>query len=161
MGKATVVVLQVVIALALAGSVVVQAMILPAIWRDLEGAATGPRVTLVTLLALVVVAMQVFGVCVWVLVTKVRKGSVFSESSFRWVDVIVWAFAASAVFVFALAVLMAPGGAAPGIVGLVCGAALVLAGIALLVVVMKSLLRQAIERDAEARALRSELDEVV
>ena len=42
-----------------------------------------------------------------------------------------------------------------------CGASLVLGGMALLVVVMKMLLRQAIEREDEARALRSELDEVV
>jgi len=38
---------------------------------------------------------------------------------------------------------------------------LALAGIALLVVVMKALLRQAIRRETEAAALRSELDEVV
>jgi hypothetical protein len=161
MGKATVVALQVVIALALAGSVVVEAMILPALWFDLEGASLPSRIAFVTLLALVVVAMQVFAVCVWVLLTKVRRGSVFSKSSFRYVDIIVWSFAASALFVFAIAVLLAPGDAAPGIVGLICGAGLVLAGIALLVVVMKNLLRQAIDRDAEARALRSELDEVV
>lgn len=161
MGKATIVVLQVVIALALAGSVVVQAGILPAIWFDFDGVPLPPRIAFVTLLGLIVVAMQVFAVCVWVLLTKVRKGSVFSESSFRWVDVIVWSFAASAAFTFGIAALITPGEAAPGVVGLICGAALVLAGIALLVVVMKSLLRQAIDRDAEARALRSELDEVV
>lgn len=161
MSKATVIIAQIVIALALAGSVVVQAMILPAVWFDLEGSEIVSRVTFVTLLALIVVAMQVFAVCVWVLLTKVRKGSVFSESSFRWVDVIIWAVAASALFTFGIAVLLAPGDAAPGIVGLICGAALVLAGVALLVVVMKSLLTQAIARDAEATALRSELDEVV
>ncbi|MEU1971828.1 DUF2975 domain-containing protein [Microbacterium sp. NPDC019599] len=161
MGKATVVILQVVIALALAGSLVVQTLIVPAVWRDLEGTAQWSRITFVTLLVAAVLTMQVFAVCIWMLLTRVRKGSVFSESSFRYVDVIVWAFAAAAVIVFAIAVMLAPGGAAPGIVGLICGAALVLGGIALLVVVMKTLLRQAIERGNEARALRAELDEVV
>lgn len=161
MARSTTLVLQVVIALALAGSLVVQAFIIPAVWTDLQGAPPVSRITFVTLLALGVLTMQVFAVCVWQLLTRVREGSVFTESSFRYVDVIVWSISAAAVITFAIAVLLAPGGVAPGIVGLICGAALVLAGMALLVVVMKSLLRQAIDRDAEAATLRSELDEVV
>jgi hypothetical protein len=161
MRKATIWALRVVIALALAGSLIVQTFIVPAIWNDLEGEVLGARIAFVTILVLGVVTMQIFGVCVWQLLTRVRKGSVFSHSSFRYVDVIAWTFVAAAVLAFAMAVLLAPGGTAPGIVGLICGASLVLGGIALLVAVMKNLLRQAIEREAEARALRSELDEVV
>src|SRR5690606_12296394 len=126
-----------------------------------DGVPLTPRIAFVTILVLLVVTMQLFAVCVWMLLTKVRRGSIFSESSFGWVNLIVGAFAAAAVLTLALAVLLAPGEVAPGIVALICGAALVLAGIALLVVVMKALLRQAIERDREARDLRSELDEVV
>ena len=44
---------------------------------------------------------------------------------------------------------------------LICGGAFTIAGVALLVVVMRRLLAQAIERDAEAQTLRAELDEVV
>jgi hypothetical protein len=161
MGKPVILVLRVVIALAFAGSIVVQAFIIPAIWRDLEGEALWGRITFVAIVFLGVVTMQVFAVCVWQLLTKVRKGSVFSKQSFRYVDVIIWTIVAAAVLAFILAVVLAPGGTAPGIVGLICGAALVLGGMALLVVVMKALLRQAIDRDNEARALRSELDEVV
>jgi hypothetical protein len=161
MGKPVILVLRVVIALAFAGSIVVQAFIIPAIWRDLEGQALWGRITFVAIAFLGVVTMQVFAVCVWQLLTKVRKGSVFSKQSFRYVDVIIWTIVAAAVLAFILAVVLAPGGTAPGIVGLICGAALVLGGMALLVVVMKALLRQAIDRDNEARALRSELDEVV
>jgi hypothetical protein len=161
MGQATILVLRVVIALALAGSLVVQTFIAPAIWLDLEGEALWARITFVTLIVLGVVTMQVFAVCVWQLLTKVRKGSVFSESSFRYVDLIVWAIAAAAVLAFLMAVLLASGTTAPGIVGLVCGASLVLGGMALLVIVMKTLLRQAIEREAEARALRAELNEMI
>jgi hypothetical protein len=159
--KSTTLVLQVVIALALAGSLVVQTFIVPAGWVDLDGAPPVPRITFVTLLVLGVVTMQVFAVCVWQLLTKVRKGSVFSESSFRYVDVVIWSIAAAAVITFAIAVLLAGGEVAPGVVGLICGATLVLGGMALLVVVMKTLLRQAIDRETEATALRSELDEVV
>ena len=161
MANATIWILRVVIALALAGSLVVQTMIVPAIWRDLEGELLWARITFVTIIVLGVVTMQVFAVCVWQLLTKVRRGSVFSESSFRYVDVIVGTITAAAVLAFAMAVLLASGSTAPGLVGLVCGASLVLGGMALLVVVMKSLLRQAIAREGEAAALRSELDEVV
>jgi hypothetical protein len=161
MGKTTIVVLQVVIALALAGSLVVQLLILPAVWADLEGEAPWGRIAFVTIAALGVVTMQIFAVCVWMLLNKVRRGSIFSPASFRYVDVIIGSFAAASVLAFALAVLLAPGDAAPGIVGLICGAGLVLGGIALLVVVMKALLRQAIDRDVEARTLRDELDNEV
>lgn len=161
MGKATILALRVVIALALAGSLVIQTFIVPAIWVDLAGEVLWARITFVTLIVLGVVTMQVFAVCVWQLLTKVRKGSVFSESSFRYVDIIIWTIAAAAALTFAMAVLLAPGPVAPGIVGLICGAALVLGGMALLVVVMKNLLRQAIEREAEASALRTELNEMV
>ncbi|UWF78056.1 MULTISPECIES: DUF2975 domain-containing protein [Microbacterium] len=163
MGRLTILALRVVIALSLAGSVVVQAMILLAVWRDLDdaGVADVQKTVLIAIFALGVVTMQVFAVCIWQLLTLVRRGSVFSHAAFRYVDVIIGAIAAASVLAFALAALLAPGDVAPGIVGLICGVSLVLAGIALLVVVMRRLLVQAIERDAEARALRSELDEVV
>jgi hypothetical protein len=161
MSKATILALRVVIALALAGSLVVQTMIVPALWLDLAGEAVWGRVAFVTIAVLAVVTMQVFAICVWQLLTKVRRGSVFSESSFGYVNVIVGAISAAAVLAFVLAVMLAPGGVAPGIVGLICGAALVLGGMALLVVVMKTLLRQAIARDREASVLRSELDAMI
>lgn len=161
MSRATILILRVVIALALAGSVVVQAFLLPLIWVDLAGVETASRVAFVVILGLGVATMQVFGVCVWQLLTRVRRGSIFSESSFRYVDVIIGAIAAAALLAFALAILLAPGSAAPGLVGLVCGASLVLGGMALLVVVMKALLRQAIAREHEAQALRDELGEVI
>ncbi|MEJ1089728.1 DUF2975 domain-containing protein [Microbacterium sp. Mu-80] len=115
MGRTTIVLLRVVIALALAGSLVVQTVLTPLIWVDLDGTPTWFRVSFVVI----------------------------------------------AVLVVALAFVMAPTHIAPGIVALVCGAALVLGGMALLVVVMKALLRQAIERGNEAQTLRIELGEVI
>lgn len=163
MGNVMILALKAVIALSLAGSVVVQAVLLPATWNDLSnaGTPTWAQVSLVSIIAAAVVAMQVFAVCVWRLLTLVRKDAVFSEAAFGYINVIIGAFAAASVLAFALAVVLAPSGVAPGIVGLMCGASLVLAGIALLVMVMRRLLVQAIARDSEARALRSELDEVV
>ncbi len=161
MAQVTIIALRVVIALALIGSVVVQIMIVPAIWVDLVGAPPVIRICVISIIVLGVLAMQVFALCVWMLLTRIRRGSVFSESSLRYVDIIVGAICTTAVLAFAMGVLLALGEAAPGVVGLVCGAGLVLAGMALLVVVMKMLLRQAIAREREATALRAELDEVV
>ena len=62
---------------------------------------------------------------------------------------------------FGIAVILAPGDIAPGIVLLICGASLMIGGVALLVLVMRALLAQAVERDVEAARLRSELDEVI
>ena len=161
MGNLTIYILRAVIAISLAGSLVVQTVLLPLIWADLENESMPGRIGFVVILGLGVLTMQIFAVCVWRLLTLVRKGAVFSPRAFRYVDVIIGAIAAAAVLTFSLAVLLAPGGVAPGIVGLICGASCVLMGMALLVVVMRRLLVQAIDRDAEARALRSELDEVV
>ena len=161
MRNGTILTLRVVIALALAGSLLVQIMILPAVWRDLEGEVLWGRIALVSIAGLGVLTMQVFAVAVWLLLTRVRHGSIFRASSFRYVDVIIGAITAAAALAFALAALLAPGQVAPGVVGLIAGAGLVLAGFALLVVVMKALLRQAIEREDEARTLRDELGEVI
>ncbi|PVE94087.1 DUF2975 domain-containing protein [Microbacterium sp. TPD7012] len=161
MRKATIVVLQVVIAIALVGSVAVQALIAPLLWLDLgEGELLG-RIFLVGIVVLGVGTLQVFGICVWLLLNKVRRGSIFSESSFLYVDVIIAAILVAAILALSLAIALAPGDTAPGVVGLICGASLVLGGMALLVVVMKALLRQAIASEAEAQTLRAELDNEV
>ncbi|WP_460798179.1 DUF2975 domain-containing protein [Microbacterium sp. GXF0217] len=161
MGNITIAVLKVVIALALVGSIAVQALIVPLLWLDLADEELWGRIAAVGIMVLGILTMQLFAVSVWMLLTKVRRGSIFSASSFVWVNVIIGAFAAASVIALALAVLLAPGEMAPGVVAMICGGALVLAGISLLVVVMKALLRQAIERETEAQALRSELGEVI
>lgn len=161
MRRTTITVLRVVIALALAGSLVVQTVIAPLLWIDLIDTPAWFRVSFVVIVVLGVVSMQVFAVCVWMLLTKVRRGSIFQSSSFRLVNVIIGAMAAAALLILAFAFVLAPSEIAPGIVALVCGAALVMAGVALLMVVMKALLRQAIERENEAQTLRSELGEVI
>ncbi len=57
---------------------------------------------------------------------------------------------------------LAPGeDVAPGLVGLVCGMSLVIAGVALVVLVLRRLLTRAVELDVTAHQLRAELDEVI
>ena len=161
MPRLTILVLRIVIGLCLLGSLFVQTVIVPLLWIDLEGEALWGRIALVVLAVLGILTMQVSAVCIWRLLSMVRKGSVFSRAAFRYVDVIFGAVVAASVLTFTLAVLLAPGGTAPGIVGLICGFALAIAGVALVVLVLRMLLAQALARDVEATQLRAELNEVI
>ena len=156
MGNLAVLALKVVLACALLGSLVVQGRMVPLFWIDLDDAPTSVRVPLVVVVVLGIVCLQVIAVCLWRLATMVRRGTVFSPRAFRLVDVVIGATATGAVLTFAIAVVLAP-----GIVGLVCGLALVVGGVALLVLVLRMLLVQAVATDSRARVLQSELDEVI
>ncbi|MFC8172408.1 DUF2975 domain-containing protein [Streptomyces sp. NPDC012438] len=165
MGKLTVLALRAVLAVLLAGSVFVEAVMVPLLAADLDGLRpeyAHLRTPLLVLVVLGALTAQTVLVCVWRLVTMVRRGTVFSHGAFRYVDVVTGAFAAGAALVFAFAVLLAPGeAAAPGVVLLVCGASLAVLGVALIVLVLRTLLAQAVEREAEARRMRAELAEVI
>jgi len=162
MGHLTVLTLRVVLAVALAGSLFVQAVMVPLLWLDLDGAPATVRVPVVVIVVLGIVTMQVSALCVWRLLTMVRRGTVFSPAAFRYVDVVFGSIAAAAALTFGLAVVLAPGEAVPpGVVLLVCGVSLVVAGVALVVLVLRMLLAQAVDRDVEAHQLRAELDEVI
>ena len=166
MGRRWIVAVKIVLALGLAGSMAVQAVIVPLLAIDLRDdfgdAVAQVRVPLVVIAVLGIVTIQVVMVCVWRLLTMVRRGTVFSPGAFRYVDVVIGMTATASALLFALGVVLAPGdAAAPGIVLLIGGAAGLVAGVALVVVVLRLLLVQAIDRDAEARHLQSELDEVI
>ena len=163
MGKLAVLALQVVIAMVIAGSLFVQLWMVPLISTDLKesGVPTGLRITFNAIVVFGILTVQVSAVCVWKLLTMVRSGTVFSNEAFRYVDIIFGAIAGASVLVFGLAVLLAPGEIAPGIILLICGASLLIGGVALIVLVLRMLLAQAVARDAEAKHLRDELDEVI
>lgn len=163
MGKLTILALRVVIAMVVAGSLFGQVRMVPLLSTDLveAGAPDGPRIALLAIVVLGILCVQVVAVCVWRLLTMVRRGTVFSHRAFRFVDVIFGAIAIASVLMFGIAVILAPGEIAPGVVLLICGAALLIGGVALIVLVMRTLLAQAVARDAEAEHLRSELDEVI
>lgn len=168
MGSFAVFALRVVIAVAFAGSVLVQVGLAPLMWLDMDDAPREVRLTIVAIVVLGVLTMQVTAVCIWKLLTMVRRGTVFSHDAFRYVDIVIGAIASASVLTFGIAVVAAysnrttPGDAvAPGVVGLICGASLVIAGVALIVLVLRLLLAQAVALDTEAKHLQSELDEVI
>lgn len=165
MGTLTILALRIVLALVLAGSVFVQVVMVPLLAIDLDELNPDHaylRTPLLVFAVLGVVTIQVVLVCVWRLLTMVRRGTVFSDAAFRYVDVVIGAIAAASLLTFGLGVVLAPGEAvAPGVVLLIGGAAVLVAGIALIVLVMRMLLAQAVARDAEAHHLQAELDEVI
>jgi hypothetical protein len=171
MRNLTLLALRAVLVVLLAGSVFVQAVIVPLLAIDMSGLEPELayiRVPFLLLTFLGIVATQVVLVCVWRLVTLVLRGTVFSPAAFRYVDVIIGAIVAAAVVVFAFAPLFASANraveedaVAPGIVLLICGLSVAVLGVALVVLVLRMLLSQAIARDAEAMRMRAELDEVI
>jgi hypothetical protein len=165
MGKLTVFALRMVLGMVLAGSLFVQVVMVPLLSIDLEESGrelAGARGPIVVIVVLGIVAVQVTVVCVWRLLTMVRRGTVFSSAAFRYVDVVFGAVAAASLLTVGLGVVLAPGEAvAPGVVLLVGGAAVMIAGVALIVLVLRMLLAQAVARDAEAHHLQAELDEVI
>jgi hypothetical protein len=164
MGKVAVLALRVVLAALFAGSLFVQTVMVVLLSRDLDDVpdlAYGPR----PILAIVVLGMlsaEVVLVCVWKLVTMVRRGTVFSPAAFRYVHIVIGAFTAAALLTFALGAVLAPGEAvAPGVVLLIGGIGLAILGVALVVTVLRMLLAQAVARDVEAAQMQAELGEVI
>jgi hypothetical protein len=165
MGKLTVLALRAVLVVLLAGSLVVQALLVPLLVGEVDGLAADlaypPGLFLVTLV-LGIVTAQVVLLCVWRLVTMVGQGTVFSHAAFRYVHVVIGALVAAALLMFTLGVLLAPGEAvAPGVVLLVGGAVVAILGVALIVLVLRMLLAQAVARDVEAAQMQAELAEVI
>ncbi|WP_324653651.1 DUF2975 domain-containing protein [Georgenia sp. H159] len=168
MGRYAVRTLKVVIALALVGSLVVQLVMVPLAWLEMDEAPARVRVPFLVIVVLGVAALQVIGVCIWRLLTMVREGTVFSHGAFRYVDIVIGAIGSASVLVLGVAVVGSvanrtlPGDViAPGLVGFICGISLVVAGVALVVYVLRMLLAQAVATAARAESLRSELDEVI
>ena len=162
MGHPALLALRIVLALGLAGSLFVQVVMVPLLAIDLDEAPATVRVPVIVIVLLGIVTAQVTMVCVWRLLTMVRRGTVFSHGAFRYVDVVIGAVAVASVLTFALGATLAPGEAvAPGIVLLIGGVGVMVAGVALLVLVLRMLLAQAVARDAEAQHLRAELNEVI
>lgn len=164
----TVVALRTVLAIALLGSVAVQGVFAALPWLDQGAAPVWLRLALSVVGVGGVLCLQVIGVCIWQLLTRVRRATVFSIDSFRYVDAVIAALVVAAALVFSLAVLArfanhaVPGDeVAPGLVLMVCAAALVTGGVALVVYVLRVLLAQAVSLDAETKQLRSELDVVI
>ena len=163
MGKLTVRALRAVLVLVLAGTVLLQVLM---VWTLISGSdkedGSLPLTALRVITILGLVSVQVIGVCVWRLVTMVRRGTVFSHAAFRYVDGVIGAIVAAALVWFAVTVLNAPGQRAdPGVTVIMGGVGLAILGVALIVLVLRMLLAQAVARDVEAVQLRAELDQMI
>ena len=155
--------LRVVLVVVFAGTVFVQASL---VWVLVSGSdPEDGRLPLTPLRLITVLGMlsvQVALVCVWRLVTMVRRGTVFSDTAFRYVDGVIGAIVASALVWFAVTAINAPGQRAdPGVTLIMCGVGVAILGVALLVLVLRALLAQAVARDVEATQLQTELDDVI
>ncbi|MFE2129098.1 DUF2975 domain-containing protein [Streptomyces amritsarensis] len=161
MGKLTVRALHAVLAVVFAGTVFVQAgMVWVLATGETEGAL--PLTPMRVIVILGMVAAQVALVCVWRLTAMVRRGTVFSHAAFRYVDGVIGAITAASVLWFAVTAVNAPGQREdPGVTVIMGGIGLAILGVALIVLVLRMLLAQAVARDGEAARMRAELDEVI
>jgi hypothetical protein len=161
MGKLAVNALRVVLVVVFAGTLFVQVGMVWALATDREGGSF-PLTPLRVITILGMVAVQVVLVCGWRLVTMVRRGTVFSDAAFRYVDVVIGAIVAAALVWFTVTALNAPGQRDdPGVTVIMAGIGVAILGVALLVLVLRMLLAQAVARDVEAAQLQAELDEVI
>jgi Protein of unknown function (DUF2975) len=161
MGKLTVHALRAVLVLVLVGTVFVQAMMVLALATKTDDGSL-PLTPLRVITILGMVSVEVALVCVWRLVTMVRRGTVFSHAAFRYVDVVIGAIVAAALVWFAVTVINAPGQRDdPGVTLIMGGIGVAILGVALIVLVLRMLLAQAVARDGEAAQLRAELGEVI
>jgi Protein of unknown function (DUF2975) len=164
-GRLTVPALRAVIVVLFAGSVFVQAVMAPLMAGNLrqlepEHAYLGTPLLVVVVLGMVTV--EVVLACVWRLGTMARAGTVFSTGALRYVHVVIGMMGTAAVLVFGLAVVLAPGDAVPpGLVMLICGASVAVFGMALIVLLLRMLLAQAVARDVEAERMGAELAAVI
>lgn len=165
MSRLTVWAIRIVLIITFLGSLFVHAVMIPLIGADLADlrpAYEYLRVPIIVIAAVGVLTIEVAVVCVWQLVSMARRGTVFSQRSFRYVDITIAAISVAAALVFVFAALIAPGeAAAPGVVLLIGGVGLLITGVALIVVVLRALLAQAVAKDVEASHLKAELDEVI
>jgi hypothetical protein len=162
-GKLTVRALRAVLGVVLTGTVFVQAGM---VWVLVSGSdpedGSLPLTPLRVITILGMMSAQVALVCVWRLVTMVRRGTVFSHAAFRYVDGVIGAIVGAALLWFTVTSINAPGQRDdPGVTVIMGGIGLAILGVALIVLVLRMLLAQAVTRDVEATQMQAELNEVI
>jgi hypothetical protein len=163
MGKLAVRALRAVLVVVLAGTMLIQAGM---VWALVSGSdqedGSLPLTALRVITILGMLSVQVALVCVWRLVTMVRRGTVFSHAAFRYVDVVIGAIVSAALVWFAVTAINAPDQRDdPGVTIIMGGVGVAILGVALIVLVLRMLLAQAVARDVEAAQMQAELDEVI
>ncbi|QAY60483.1 DUF2975 domain-containing protein [Microbacterium protaetiae] len=136
-----------------AALLVCQIVLLPVLAGDVAHDApefAGLQVPGVVLTVLLLVCVEVMLVCVWRLLSMVAEDSIFRPAAFRWVDAIIIAVLVAVVLVVAGMILIDRAGAGTpvaligGILAIIVGL-----GIALVVVVLRELLRQAVQLEQD------------
>ena len=161
MGKLTVRALRAVLVVVFAGTLFIQVSM---VWALIAKPVDGPLpLTAFRVIAFVgMVTVQVALVCVWRLVAMVRRGTVFSHAAFRYVDGVIGTIVMAALLWFTVTAVNAPGQRDdPGVTLIMGGIGLAILGVALIVLVLRMLLAQAVARDVEATQMQAELDEVI
>ncbi|WP_414937859.1 DUF2975 domain-containing protein [Amycolatopsis sp. cmx-11-51] len=101
-----------------------------------------------------VLCVQVVVVATWQLLTLVKKDRIFTEASLRWVDAIVWAILSGWVVLAGVFLYVGFNADDPGLPLLLFLAVIGVAVLCLLIIVLRTLLRQ-------ATILRSDLEQVI
>ncbi|MFD5069206.1 DUF2975 domain-containing protein [Streptomyces sp. NPDC087866] len=163
MGRLTVGTLRALLVVVFAGTLSVQAGM---VWTLISGNdpedGSVPLTPMRVLTILGMVTVQVVVVCVWRLVAMVRRGTVFSHAAFRYVDGVIGAITSASLVWFAVTGVNAPGQREdPGVTVIMAGVGVGILGVALIVLVLRTLLAQAVARDTEAAKMQAELDEVI
>lgn len=161
MGKLAVGALRAVLGVVLVGTCLIQALMVWALaTKPVEGSLPLTPLRVVTIVGMA--AVEVAVISVWRLVAMVRRGTVFSHAAFRYVDRVIGAIVAAALVWFAVTAINAPGQRAdPGVTLIMGGIGVAILGVALIVLVLRMLLAQAVARDVEATQMQAELDEVI
>lgn len=151
--------LRVTLVLLFVGVTVLQTLSFPGKFRYLESigdVTAGERWLGTVLVGYEFLCLQVVLVSIWVLLGRVRRDRIFDESSFRWVDAIIVATVGAGLVPAGLLIALGLFGAVddPGLPIVLTMLGLACLVLALLMLVMRSLLRQ-------ATTLRSDLDGVI
>lgn len=151
--------LRVLLALLFIGVTVLQTLSFPGQFRFLESQGemvAWERWTATAVVGYEFLCVQVVLVSIWVLLGRVRKDRIFDDSSFRWVDAIIAAIVAGGLGPAGILIALFVFGEAddPGLPFLVTMVGLGCAVLALLMLVMRLLLRQ-------ATTLRTDMDAVI
>jgi hypothetical protein len=162
-GKLTVAALRAVLVMVFVGTLFIQALM---VWVLVSGSdpedGTLPLTAFRIVTIVGMVSVQVAVVCVGRLVAMVRRGTVFSHAAFRYVDGVIGAIVAVALLWFTVTAINAPGQRDdPGVTLIMGGIGVAILGVALIVLVLRMLLAQAVARDVEATQMQAELDEVI
>lgn len=165
MGKFSIGGLKVVLALILTGTLFVQLFMIPMIIMHGSPTEASERLLQSSFLGYMFLAGLIIETCVWCvwkLATRVKRGTVFDPASLSYVTPIIIAFAVGSAATLALgAILAGSSEIAPGAVLLVGGAGLLMIGISIVVLVLRQLLEQAANTQAQAAELRDELGGVI